>query len=314
MPKIKSKMNKHYYTSNLSFAIHKSGAIFVILGDYHPSDYLSVKLWYLPLLSVDAKILNPNFKVKIIRNKFYLKTGTMEYDDYNKLVKKYFPKYKRLFGEIILVPESEFVKIYHPHERLKSIFKTNSRLKYLLKSLLNKLNLNMEDVGISGSAFFTINYDLLGDIDLVVYGKSKSKMASKKVNKIILDSNKTFVMDKKVYHTRFYYKDAWICMNYVNSYSDNIIINNNIKFEKIGNSKNIEAEVTDIDESITYPPIYRLSNGKYLLSYRLGHFDLFKIGQTLKFSNIPIYKLLNIKTHKTIQAYIIAERQWIKFE
>lgn len=172
-----------------------NGAVFCVIGNIHPPDRVISYLKYVPGLRDKAVRVkwsrNGKSFSRILPN--YSALGVLQVQEYLKSKFSnyvYFDPYMNI--EFIAVPRREISRHFLPELRLREIIHEvkdplEEHALKLVKIISSRSNVNVENIGITGSILLKIHNLQYSDIDLVTYGRENSAKVKAAVKKLLED-------------------------------------------------------------------------------------------------------------------------------
>ncbi len=261
------------------------------------------------ILKGEFVVTHEKMKILECNGKVYLKTFGLPIEIYRLMLESRDESlfYPLTLGKVVFLKCSRIIVIKDPVE-FRSLFvqqlKNEGRI---LNSLCDVLQLDANDVGISGSSLMFTTPEIRHEIDFVIFGREKSRRALSVIHK---NRNNKIFSDFSLPHLHlpFQFMKIWFDPQF--SESDRIRHHlDKSSIHKIGQRMDIELRILDDKNGIFFPAIYKTSEGYGLLSFRAGQRGLFCKGQTIRFDSLPLYSV-TFANGKTEIFYAILNDEW----
>jgi len=203
-------------------------------------------------------------------------------------------------GKVSFLKTKYIDEVKDPHSFVSTYASYIPKDGEAIHDLCNLLEINIEDVGITGSSLMFGQPVKRHELDFGIYGIEKSRRAFQ----IIEEGRKNglFPSSSDYHHLPFLYKSVEFDPQFgENGQEDNPMENSKMEISDVVN--NVSFTVLESPDSIFFPAIYETSAGMKLVSFRPGQRAYLRPGQDVNFESLS---LVNMKWANGMNEQVLA--------
>ncbi|SDK11321.1 hypothetical protein SAMN05216189_102914 [Pseudomonas delhiensis] len=245
-------------------------------------------------------------KVRYVDNRPIWKVFSAPDPEYQQVLKKNESVIAETFGRVAILRKNEIIKSVEPCSISQKFLDSIGRQSVDFLHVLSLLEIEIEEIGISGSCGAFSPICLQHEVDICFFGSEKCQRIWHRIRELL---DKKIFMPADKYEQRFRYGEIEFDPQFSRSNSHQIMGFGEISNISIAESMlPISARVVDASESIFFPAYYKTTAGP-LISFRVGHRGLFSSGEIIKIHD-PVKLMLTVNGKETTAIGVVG-RSWI---
>lgn len=210
-------------------------------------------------------------------------------------------------GRAVFFKNSHIVQVRDPVGFLKTFMSEMKSSRSIFQSLADILHVPLRSMGISGSNLVIGIPVWRHENDIIVYGRKRSQRAFLEIQRHRDDR----VFSRRAlapFHTQFRYRGKWFDPLFGESMRERPFIDE-CTFHVVRKIGKRTYTIIEDHDGIFFPAVYRLDNGKRLISFRLSHRGLFAKGQHVTFSTLSVVRI-RYPSAREETAYAVLHDEW----
>lgn len=198
---------------------------------------------------------------------------------------------KESLGKVSFLPIKHIQEIKDPHSFTSTYINKIPKDGKALRNLCRLIEVDINDVGITGSSLMFGEPVKRHELDFGIYGREKSRRAYEILEEARRSNVITSASD--YHHLPFYYEGVVFDPQFGEAKGEVNPING-AKIEIVGEISNLFMTIKKSPDAIFFPAVYGISGNRRLVSFRPGQRDFFKTGQNIRFDSMSVANITTV--------------------